>query len=273
MATLSDLVTRFYNRVGITSASTVQAAQVKEALNAAALRAAGDGVPGIAVNYFVGEQEGSSSLTISSHTPDDTDVVFSSVPDSTLPGDIVEFGSDRRIVYTVDIATETLGFGSAIRDAKTGTATIYQRTVPLPSPGPVLEVLDLTDLTKLKPTADGISTYGLNDYTGIKGYEQMYDGTTAYLVIWPVVDTTRKFAIKQMKSLTTMNDSTDLPWPDETLDTVLSRAVQIWRTYRTGGISPVEANLGKDDIRDSGSSRRVSSPAQPRVRENGLRRR
>jgi len=55
MATLSDLTTRFYNRVGITSASTVAAAQVKEAINAGAIRAASAGVPGLATNYFVGE--------------------------------------------------------------------------------------------------------------------------------------------------------------------------------------------------------------------------
>ena len=272
MATLSDLVTRFYNRVGITSASTVEAAQVKEAINAGAARAAGDGVPGLATNSFVGEMYGSSSLTISTHDADDTDVVFTSIPDNTRPGDIVEMDGDRYIVYTADNATETIGFGSAIPDAQTGTATIYQRTVELPTPGRVIEVLDLTDLVVLKPVPDGITTYGLDTRSGIGGYEQRYDGTDAYLIIWPVFATARRFAIKQAKSLTDLLDAGTLPWPDETLDAVLSRAVHIWRSWRTGGVGPIESQLSIRDVQDSASARQVSRPKQSHVRNNGLRR-
>lgn len=217
--------------------------------------------------------EGSTSLTISSHDAGDTDVVFVSIPDSTRPGDIVEFGSDRYIVYSVDTDTETIEFGSGIQTAQTGTATLYQRTVPLPTAGRVLEVLELSDLIELKPRPDGITTYGLGDGGGVAGYEQMYDGTTAYLVIWPVLGDNKKFAVKQMKSLTTLSDSTDLGWPDETLDSVLSRAVQIWRSWQTGGVSPIEADLGKKDVQDSAAGRQVSRPAQPLTRGSGNGRR
>jgi|18_taG_2_1085343.scaffolds.fasta_scaffold00799_7 hypothetical protein len=273
MANLSSLATRFYNRVGITTASAIAASQVKEAINAGAARAASDGVPGLASNYFVGSTEGSTSLTVSSHSAGTSTITFSSVSADTRPGDVCDIDGVRYLVYSVNSDANSIDFGSPIHSSKVGaTVTLYQRTVQLPTAGRVLEVLELGNLIKLVPTPDGVTTYGLTSYTDVGGYEQLYDGTNAYLVIWPVLDTAKNFAVKQLKSLSTMGDSDTLSWPDETLDAVLSRAVHIWRSWKTGGVSPVEASLSKEDIKDSSSGKQVSRPAQVHIRKNGTRR-
>lgn len=266
MATLTDLETRFKNRLGITTLSTVGQSQVREAINASAARLASDGLPGLSVNYFSGESIGATALTVSSHSAGDSTVTFTSVPTTpVVAGDVVKFSDNVfRLIYSIN--GSTYDFGSPITVQQTGAATLYQRSVKLPSAGRVLEAINLDEYTKLTPDPDAILRYGLEPYTGVTRYTQTFDGTNAYLLLWPVHDSATRIGCKQFKSLSTLGALDDLGWPDETLDAVLTKALDIWRSWRTGGISPIEADLSKRAVRDTSDAKNVSSPRKPQVR-------
>jgi hypothetical protein len=267
MASLSDLETRFKNRLGVTTLSTVGSAQVREAINAAASRLASDGVPGLSTNYFTAATAGSSTITISAHSATSSSVDFTSLPSGIFAGDIVKFPDGvYRLVYAVTDA-DTLDFGAGITDAQTGTCTLYQRCVALPTAGRIVEMINLDDYTKLTPDPNALGRYGLEPHTAVERFTQGHDNAsptaTAYAILWPAHTNAVNLAVKQYKSLT---DGDDVNWPDETLDAVMSKAIDIWRSWRVGGVSPVEADLSKRDVKDSGDGRNVSSPRKPQVR-------
>lgn len=278
MATLSDLETRFKNRLGITTLSTVGQAQVREALNAAVARLAGDGTPGLTTNYFSAETSGASTLTISAHSANTSTVTFTAVPTTRVyPGDVVKFsdGTHRMIYATssqdASLASTEYDFGSPIPDAQTGNVTIYQRCIQLPTAGRIVDLIDVDNLNKITPDPNAIEAFGLEAYDIPSRFTQGFDGTYGYAVLWPVHTTPTQLAIKQYESLSTLGASTDLPWPDETLDSVLAKAVDIWRNWRTGGIGPIEASRSKSEVQDTHSGTQVNVPRKPMVRGRGGR--
>lgn len=265
MALLSDLQTRFMNRVGFTAVTTVEQAQIREAINAGWARAASEGLSGLTTQYFVGATEGSSTLTISAHTAGSSTVTFSAVPADTRPGDVVAFSDERRIVYSV--STNDIDFGSPIFTGQTGTATLIQRTVQLPSDGRIVDMIDLTNSRKLEASSSRLHKDGLITFSAPTSYEQAYDGSVSYAVIWPVVETATKFAVKQFKVFGTMAASTDLDLPEVVLDRVIEYAIQVWRAWRTGGVSPIEAQLGQTALADTKDAQHIGSSRQAKVRK------
>lgn len=257
------------HRLGLTSVSTVEQAKIREAINAAMSRLADEGLAGLTTQYFVGAPSGASTITISTHSAGDSAIAFSSIPTDTRPGDVCEFSDGlRRLVYSLDGAN--IDFGGPIATAQTGDVTLIQRTIPLPTDGPVWEVLNLTQSCKVTREDEALQQFGLDDIGPAKRYTQHYDSETSYIVLWPVYQTVDQFAIRQRKSPDALAETSELDWPYTTLNAVLVRAIQILREWRVGGVSPIEADLGKAAIKDSTEASAVASPAEPVVRRRKM---
>lgn len=267
MATLAQLQTRMTNSLGMSQVTAVAQAQLREALNQAVARLADDGLPGLITQYLNGETYGSSTLTISSHSADSSQVTFASLPDNTYPGDVVQIGSNRYLIYNV-VSSTVLDFGAPIPSAITeSTATLVRRSIKLPNQGRLMEVISLDYQTKLDPTTGGLEKWGLENHDSPSEFSQGYDGTDAYVTIWPVINSAHKFGLRMSQNMTTLAESTELGWPDNVDNLVIAKALDIWRGFRVGGISPVEAQLSSTHTRDAGTAAKASAPAKPFVRK------
>lgn len=259
MATLSTLTTRMMSRLGITTLSPAGQAQVEECINAAVTRLSNKGLPGLGDLSYTGEIVGSSTLTISAHTAGSSAVTMTAVPSTPVyPGDVVKF-SDGVYREIFAIAGFVYDFGSPILTAQTGTLTLYQRCIKQPFPGRVSGMYDQS--TEIVPESDenALMQFGLTPRDSARSFAQRYDGSTAYIVMWPVPSAATTFAVKQQRSWDQLLTTTDLPWPDATFDSVLGKAIAIWRSYRTGGVSPVEVDASKREVSDTHSGTEIAT--------------
>ena len=288
MTLLSSLTTRFKDRLGLTTLSTVGVAQVEEAITAAVARLASDGMPGLGTLNYTGEISGSASITVSAHSAGDSTITFtggtiSALPVRLFPGDIVKLsdGTYREIYATPvedgSLATNEYSFGSPILTAQTGSLTVYQRCIQQPTCGSVLRMYDQDTEAVLTSDNNALTSFGLapNSYAPTR-YEQRVsydasDGTViGYIVIWPNQTSAAQFGIRQQKSFDQLTDASGgygaedvVPWPDETIDAVLAKAIQIWRFWRVGGVSPIEENASTREVRDTAEAVNIATSSAP----------
>lgn len=259
MATLSTLTDRMMSRLGITTLSPAGQAQVEECINAAVTRLSNKGLPGLGDLSYTGEIAGSSTLTVSAHTAASSAVTMVAVPATPVyPGDVVKF-SDGVYREIFSIAGTVYDFGSPILTAQTGSLTLYQRCIKQPYPGRVSGLYDQSTEVVSESDENALLQFGLVPRDSARSFAQRYDGTTAYIVMWPVPTSATTFAVKQQRSWAQLLTTTDLPWPDTTLDSVLGKAISIWRGYRTGGVSPVEVDASKREVSDSHEGTQVGT--------------
>lgn len=256
MTTVSDLLTQLQKRLGITSPTARESDRLTESLYAAILRAAEDGLAGVGDSNVTGETYGSSSITVSAHTANTSTLTLSAVPTGTRANDVLKIGTNLYSVYSV--SGSDIDVGGPIRDSLAGeTGTVYRRTVPLPHTGPVYRVWSLTDGGPLEHTPDGFGKYRYE--TGCaRGYEVNHDrdNEQALIVLWPIPDSETRLIISQRLSWDTVSTATTLPFPDSTLDSIMTNATHIWRTWKTGGVSPMELEGSRQDVKDAGTARR-----------------
>lgn len=255
MTTVSALLTQLQKRLGITSPSARESDRLTESLYAAILRAAEDGLAGVGHSNVTGETYGSSSVTVSAHTADTAVVTLASMPTGTRAGDVIKIGSNFYSIYSV--SGSDLNVGAPVRDSLASeTGTVYHCTIPLPHTGPVYRVWDLTNDGALEHVPDGFSKFRYQTgetYAYEVGYDR--DNEQATIILWPIPTAETRVIISQRFAWDAVTTATDLPFPESTLDSILANATHIWRTWKVGGVSPMELEGSRQDVKDAGTAR------------------
>lgn len=288
MTLLSSLTTRFKDRLGLTTLSTVGVAQVEEAITAAVARLASDGMPGLGTLNYTGETAGSATITVSAHSAGGSAITFtapsiSALPVRIYPGDIVKLSDGTyREVYATPVEDSSLSanqydFGSPILTAQTGSLTLYQRCIKQPTCGSVLKIYDQNTELVLESDNNALTAYGLEPgnfspsrYEQRVSYDASNGAVVGYIVVWPNQTAAAQFGIRQQKSFDQLTDASGgygaedvVPWPDETIDAVLAKAIQIWRFWRVGGVSPIEEAASTREVRDTTEAVNIASSSAP----------
>jgi hypothetical protein len=267
---VQQLRTRLAHRLGLSAITGPELERLDESLQAALVRLHTEGAPGFAYSEFVGETYGSAAVTISSHTANTSTITLSAAPTGLNVGDILQVGSDYYAIYSY--SGTTLNVGAPIKSALTGTGTIYQRTVRLPTSGAVAQVVDLTNGRVLDNRPDGLIENGLEVQSHATGYEQRRARNgVAYISLWPCPDSAVRLAIRQNYALDDLTSDTEIPGTPAFFDAVLIKAVSIWRGLQTGGVTAGEVAANKQSASDSarGAKSGTSSQAQRRPNRRG----
>lgn len=252
--TVSSLLTQLQERLGITSPPTAVTNQLTRAIYVAITRAAQKGIPGLAAAHVTGETFAPSSFTVSSHTAGTSIVTPNALPTHARPGDVLEIGSKYYTVY--DISGSDYDIGAPVQvSLAAASGTHYPNSVALPHTGPVKSVFSLDRRKSLDHMPNGYRETGFQPGTP-RGYEVAYDrdNETALVTFWPPPDRAHRVVIDQDFAWDTVSTSTSLPFPDAALDALLEDATMFYRSWRTGGISPMEMEAGRQAQKATGQS-------------------
>lgn len=240
MVAYSTLRARLYNRLGISTASTAEAALCDEALNAAFQKVTVEGAPQMRQVYS-GYTVSAASPTVT-HSASSAIVTFNSVT-GIYPGDILNNATTGRkyIIRTVNADTVAVNIGIPEPTSMTGdTCTVTRRTLPLPHTGTIWEIREVNGqkLTE-DPTAPSrfqFETGAPVAYT--QGYGE-YQGVS-YVSLFPAPDSVRQYLIVQGPGLA---EDPDVNMSEAVLQSVLSYAYEFRMMMSSqGGM----AGLGKD---------------------------
>jgi hypothetical protein len=183
--------------------------------------------------------------------------------DNIRPMDILKIGSLSRILAETSISgsTWTIYFGSPIATAMAGSAsaTVYRRSVELPTSGKVINVFDVTSGRELPydpirrgldPTATGTPVC----------FDQRWDKNSGISLVSLFPAPTTKTQIRIIQQENYLEDA-DITFPEEALDAILARAQSAYATFRGSTVSPVELEMLNRDVRDTDNQLKDSSSA------------
>ena len=234
-----------------------------EALNAGIARAISDGIPGLTRDIFTTKTWSTFSTTLV-HSAGSSTATFSDASPGTIniyAHDLVKVGSDFYTIreYSSASTTATLDFGATLPDSIAGAATIYRRSIALPTSGKVIFVRDITNDRELP--YDPKRTYLSPDDTG-EPYciDQRWDKNAgkSILTLFPAPDSQVFLQIQQQENYA---KDGSLSWPEEALDAVLERSRAAWMSFRGELVTPVEASLMASVLKDTDDQLKDSSSA------------
>jgi len=266
--TRSALRSRFFTRLGISTASTIATSRADECLNAAVARLLSDGAGGLASRVMIGSTWGSLSATITAHSAKSSSITCgasSFITDGVFEGDIVTIGSNKYLVYEVTSET-VLDVGAPILDAQTGDITITRRAVKLPSEGQVGSVVNLAGSDngrRLHPLPMAIEA-GATDHAEPNYFHQGYSDAhdASFISLWPAPSAARRVAVYQSKFNPKITaDGTELEWPEPVLDAVLEKMRSIWQTW-DGVADPVAVGTTARAVQDTSDEMKNTASAK-----------
>lgn len=253
MATaLSDLETRLLYRLGIDTASALEANRIREALNAAISKVASEGQPGIS-DVFSAQSRATVSLTVSAHTANTSSVTFSTtlLGLGIFPGDWFEdSGGTKYMVHSIDETTDTITLGSPVLTAITGTVTCYRTAIELPHAGQVIAVRLEADSILLGPAPRGNVMWGFETGDPVEFSQRWSESKEqSYISLYPASTTAKQVIVQQSKFRGALLTSTNYNLPEVALNAILEEARKIHLGW-SGEIGPVEAQLAMEQSGD-----------------------
>lgn len=265
MVTLSALETRLQNRLGFTSLSTLQSAQLREALNAAVGRVLTEGAPGLnrtVIAANLGDYTASNTVSaVAGNDYLDSDASENFVAAGILPGDVVVLNDTRKLlVHRIESGTTTrIYVGSNFDQAYTNaTLTVHRRGLVLPTGGRVISLRKTNSDREVEysPRAIYRAPFSLGDPRWFSQSKDVEGSDVHYVSIAPVPQTATDYVIVQayeIGRLTTDSDNFEIP--EGVIDVVLTRGVEIYRSLTTNDqvelISADDQSTDADDqLRD-----------------------
>lgn len=249
--TLSDLETRLLRRLGIDSASTLEANRVREALNAAISKVASDGQPGIS-DVFSAQTRTSTALVVSAHTANTTTVTFSTTLSGLgiFPGDWFEdSGGTKYAVYSIDETADQIELGSPVESAISGTVTCYRTAIELPHAGQVVAVRMEADSLLLGSAPRGPVMWGFETGDPAEFSQRWSESKEkSYISLYPAPTSSTQVIVQQTKFRGNLSTSSNYNLPETALNAILSEALQIHLAWSNP--SPVEAAVVDKQVRD-----------------------
>jgi len=269
------LRTRLLNRLGITSASTMQSSTLNEAINAGISRALSDGVPGlsrrIVIGSTLGDLSASGTFDVVATNPFFTrnggsqDFTGAQI----VSGDIITFGDgSKRLVDYVDPDTAgKVHFGSPLGSALSGTTvTIRRRSIFIPSTGPVVRVSDPDNTKSARIPSSGshimhdpdsaafspLQTCG--DLSSVRSFVQGYDARgseTSYVGLYPCPTAATEALIIQSDFYAQLDEDTDAAFfPEPALDAIMERARFAYLGW-SGEKDPTRISMAQNAVQDT----------------------
>ena len=227
--TFSTLRSRLYERLGVTVASTAEAALADECLNAAISKIGAEGAPQWREVYS-GYTLAPLSTTVSAHTSSTASVTLNSVV-GVYPGDILEdtANSKKFIIRTVNSVSGVVGIGIPVAPSLSGnTVSVVRRSFLLPTSGTVYEVRKVDEPHPLKE--DLLASSRLAFETGTpKYFTQQFTASLSSSVIsfYPAPSTANtQFIIIQAKEFAA---DSDVDASEALLSYILAEAVKYRR--------------------------------------------
>lgn len=244
MTAYSTLRTRLYNRLGISTASTAEAALCDEALNAGFQKVVTEGAPQLR-QVYTGYTVAAAAPSVT-HTANSSTVTLSSVA-GIYPGDILNNATTGRkyiIRSVVPSPTNTVNIGIAEVTSMTGnTCTVTRRTLPLPHAGTVWEIREINGA---KLTEDSTAASRFQFETGSPvAYTQAYgeESGTSYVSLFPAPDTVKQYLVIQGPGLA---EDPDIYASEAVLQSILSFAYEYRMMMSAqGGMAGMGANMAQ----------------------------
>jgi len=268
MATLlSALETRLQYRLGIDTASTLEANRIREALNAAISKVASDGMPG-ATTSFSAVTRATTDLTVDAHSANTATLTVTDViaGEGIFPGDFFTDSTGQEfMLYSVVESTKTLGLGSPVETPITGTITVYRRALEMPNDGQVIMVRHDEDNVLLDVSHNSRTRWAFETGTPAFFSQHYSEGQElSYVSLMPAPSTagdTYVFEQSRFRSNLGTSDNYDLPEP--VLNAVIEEARAIMLAW-SGPVSPVEAAISREQVRDfEDQTKNSGSPSAP----------
>jgi len=258
MATVSALATKVITRKGWARVTTQEQSRIEEAVAAAVHRANDDGLPGTAWESFSGETYGNLTLSDFTHVAKASTGTTTDALDNVLPGDIIEHSSTKRVIRHVDLSGTpgVIHLGASVQVQLATAATVYRRSVVLPTSGKVSRVW--ADGKYIKPTRNDTP---MNDTGTAQYWKQLWDDVEgrSYLQLIPAPTKVTELVITQAADLGVLSTSTELDWPESLLDLIVQHAITILNSWQpTEQLEAVLADKGRADAssaRDAGGTR------------------
>jgi hypothetical protein len=244
MAVFSDIREKLQHRLGLGAIGTIQTKLLNEALNAGALRAASDGVPGLLRDVFIAHTYEELSIACSGHDVDDNDinttiggVDTALTTKNVFPHDIIKLGDVTLLVKNVLAADRSqIEIGAPYHTSLNGeTGTIVRRSIELPTTGQIIAVRAV-DGNKLEPHAQNAAYVPIEEGTAMR-FEQRYDSTSekSHLILYPAPSSSTAYSIIQAENVTSLSASAAYSFfSDEVVDAVLERALKAYRGWNEG---------------------------------------
>jgi len=264
--TLADLESRLITRLGFDVVSNLEAARVRESLNAAISAKSSDHIPGI-TSVYGAQTRATVSLTVSAHSANSSAITFSTSLASLgiFPGDWLEDSAGTEyVVHTVNEDDDIIDIGSPSASAISGTMTCHRRSVELAHAGPIFQVRDETSAHMLD-AAPGAQTYfGFEVGAPVHFYQGWSElQGKSYLAVFPSPDAARHLLVTQSTFREELGSATEFNLPEPALNAIVEAARKIHVGW-SGSVSPVEAQLAmdadddfSDGLKNSGRQRSV----------------
>ena len=264
--TLSSLRTKLQNRLGITSASTLQTSMMNEAINAAISRRLHDGASGLSLISSVALTIGSQSYTGTSkgHTPGtdkirDTDGSAIGNRIYARPNDIIKFDIGDFLLRRVRKESSTqmdfyVGNVWEVTPSIAAAFTIIHRSIKLVHSGAVTGI-KLEDGNALRYDPLAAIKYDIETGTPVA-----YTQSGQHVALWPApTAATRVVVVQASISNELSSDSDELEAATEAVDAITESARFIFSSW-TGDLDPVEAQTGQLALQDTEDQMRVGGP-------------
>ena len=265
MATLlSALETRLQHRLGIDTASTLEANRIREALNAAIAKVDSDGMPG-STSAFSAITRATTDLTVDVHTANTasltvTDVIAS---EGIFPGDFfTDAAGQEYMIHSVVESTKTLGLGSPVETGITGTITVRRRSLELPNDGQVFMVHHDDDAILLDHSPSSRVRWSFE--TGRPDfYTQHYSEgqELSYISLCPAPSGSGDtYVIEQSKFRANLATGDNYDLPEPVLNAIVEEARNIMLAW-SGPVNPVEAAISREQVKDFSDQTKNSGSA------------
>lgn len=238
---LSALETRLQNRLGLTSLSTLQSAQLREALNASVGRALTDDVPGLNrafVSCNLGEYTAAETVTMTAgNNYLESDNLEDFVAAGVHPGDILIMDGARELLVLYIDATDTdrIYVGSRIDQTYTNVSlTIWRRALHIPTSGKVLAVRDADTRRPLTYDPEAVAKVPFNRGTAthFTPTNDVEGGGQQFIALTPCPSEVTDFVITQAYEIDRLTgDSDEFEIPEGVIDAVLARAMRAYRGW------------------------------------------
>lgn len=269
--TLDSLVTRLQNRMGYARLHSQETARFKEAINSSVAHVLQKGAPGVTKRRFSAFTWGSLSLSNFSHAAGaSTATTTDATVDNVVAGDILDVAGTRHVIYGFDhsVNPRVIDLGAARQVQLVGAATIYRRSIVLPSSGAVIAVIQRGQANTL-PKFELAAAAHDRDTGSAECYEQSWDADRekSLLMLYPAPTTATEFTIVQsLFSGRLTSGASELPWPEEAIQIVLAESVTRLMAWGRGA-GQIEAVMAEKDANSAaaagGGSRSRSVFKQP----------
>lgn len=273
-ATLADLRSRLASRLGWTRIHSTAETGLEEAINAAISEIGASGAPGVKKRIFSAKTWTPLVLSNFSHSAGaSTATTTDSNVSNVLPGDILVAGSVSLLLYGFDPSPSPRVFnlGAAVESSLGSAATVYRRSIALPTAGSVLAVKVATRDRMLQRMELGTIGFGTERDAEPMAYEQTWDTDRegSILRLHPAPTSATELVIVQTAVNARLAADTDeLPWTDAAVEDVLARAELRLKQWGRG-TDQIEALLAQTGVSTAANAAQQSSRARGALKQTG----